>query len=129
MSKKLSEKSYKYLGISPEAKVIFDDIAEVYKDKIDTALDFGCLATYCEACVRMERINLKARDADYVIHSKNGETYINPIFNLMAKCSDEISRYATKLGLEPSSRKKMNIDSSILLKNKEKSAVDEVLGL
>ena len=47
----------------------------------------------------------------------------------MAKCSDEISRYATKLGLEPSSRKKMNIDSSNLLKNKEKSVVDEVLGL
>lgn len=122
---------YIYLGISDEARQIFDSIADIYSEKIDIALDFASLAIYAESCVRLKKFYEMTRNKNPVVKSKNGETYIHPLFNQITKCTDEISRFATKLGLEPNARKKIDLDLLEIKrrKNGKKSAVDEVLGL
>ena len=122
---------YIYLGISDEARQIFEDIANIYEDKIDIALDFASLAIYAESCIRLKRYFEMTRNKNPVVKSKNGETYTHPLFNQITKCTDEISRFATKLGLEPNARKKIDLDLLEIKrrKNGKKSAVDEVLGL
>lgn len=121
---------YAYLGISDEARNIFDDIANIYEDKIDIALDFASLAIYAESCIRLKRYFEMTRDKNPVVKSKNGETYTHPLFNQISKCTDEISRFATKLGLEPNARKKIDLDLLEIKrrKNRKKSAVEEFFG-
>ena len=128
MNSKIPE--YAYLGISDEARKIFDDIANIYEDKIDIALDFASLAIYAESCIRLKRYFEMTRDKNPVVKSKNGETYTHPLFNQISKCTDEISRFATKLGLEPNARKKIDLDLLEIKrrKNRKKSAVEEFFG-
>lgn len=103
---------YAYLGISDEAKKIFDEIVDEYSEKINPILDFALLANYSEACVRLKLYYEASNGKNMIVKSRNGETYVHPLQKLIKDERDEISRCASKLGLEPSSRSKIKTETS-----------------
>lgn len=100
--------SYQYLGISKEARAIFDKVASIYPQKIDIDLDFGMLAIYSEACIRYKKYteltNGKSPMAD------NGKNMLNPILNAISMQQKIIIQCASKLGLTPDARNKIKLD-------------------
>lgn len=104
----------KYLGISKEAKAIFDEIAEEYSEKINIKLDFALLANYAEACVRLTNYNKLSAGKSMFVKSRNGETYVHPLQKLIKDERDEISRCASKLGLEPTARVKIKAENTTI---------------
>ena len=98
MKKKNTEDLF-YIGISDEAKIMFDSILESH-DKINPKLHFAILANFCEACVRLKKLYETSKKMDLWVESKNGETYVHPIQKLIKDERDEICRGASKLGLD-----------------------------
>lgn len=89
-----------YIGISDEAKKIFDLIASEYSDKINKKLHFAILANLAEACVRIKYLYLQTNKKNLTVKSKNGETYVHPLQKLIKDERDEIARCTSKLGLD-----------------------------
>lgn len=104
-----------YLGISKEARKIFDKIAKKYPEKIDIDLDFALLAIYSESCIRFKRFtemtNGKGPLAD------NGKNMINPILNAISMQEKQIHQCAAKLGLSPDARNKIKLDLAAISKS------------
>lgn len=100
MSKnKEHETDFVYIGISDEAKEIFDSILE-HHEKINRKLHFPILANLSEACVRLKKLYKSSHGMALWLKSKNGETYVHPIQKLIKDERDEICRCLTKLGLD-----------------------------
>lgn len=107
MKKNKKIKDYFYLGISNEAREIFNDIASKYSDKIDIELDFSALAFFAEHCVRVKKYfeltNGKSPLAD-------GKNMIHPLLNAISMQEKQVNYQAAKLGLTPDARNKIKLD-------------------
>ena len=97
--KNKEKEDFVYIGISDEAKEIFDSILE-HHEKINRKLHFPILANLSEACVRLKKLYKGSNGMALWLKSKNGETYVHPIQKLIKDERDEICRCATKLGLD-----------------------------
>lgn len=105
---------YKYLGISDEAKIIFDSIAAKYASEIDIDLDFATLAIYAESCVRLEKY-FKLTNGKYPI--VEGKNMLHPILNAISMQEKQIHLCAAKLGLTPDARNKIKLDLAEIVKS------------
>lgn len=104
---KSQTKSYRYLGISDEAREIFDDIASKYSEKIDIELDFSALALFSEHCVRVKKYFELTNGRSPLLPGKN---MIHPILNAISMSEKQINYQAAKLGLTPDARNKIKLD-------------------
>lgn len=105
--KKDKTPEYLYLGISKEAREIFDAIASKYPDKIDISLDFAALAIFAESCVRLEQYYKLTNNKSPLLTGKN---MIHPILNAISMQQKQINFQAAKLGLTPDARNKIKLD-------------------
>lgn len=115
MKKKEESFSYKYLGISDEARKIFDDIALKYKDKIDIDLDFATLAIFSESCVRFKKYTELTNGKSPM--ASNGKNMLHPILNAISMQEKQIHLCAAKLGLTPDARNKIKLDLAEIVKS------------
>lgn len=109
-----------YLGISSEAKRIFDHIAALYPDKVDVDLDFATLAIFAENTVRLRHLYQSSHGISPVTQktreTKEGEVvpagnpYLNPLMTAISMCEKQINQASAKLGLTPDARRKIAID-------------------
>ena len=112
--KKSKNPEYLYLGISKEAREIFDAIASKYPDKIDISLDFAALAIFAESCVRLEQYYKLTNNKSPLLTGKN---MIHPILNAISMQQKQINFQAAKLGLTPDARNKIKLDLAEIVKN------------
>ena len=99
---------YIYLGISDEARQIFDSIANIYSEKIDIALDFATLAIFSESCVRFKKYTELTNGKSPM--AGNGKNMLHPILNAISMQEKQIHLCAAKLGLTPDARNKIKLD-------------------
>lgn len=123
-SEKTQTKSYEimkkksdilYLGISDEAKKIFDAVAEKYSEKIDITLDFAVLAIFSESCARLKRYFAMTNGKSPM--AENGKNMLNPILNAISMQEKQIHQCAAKLGLTPDARNKIKLDLAEIVKS------------
>lgn len=112
--KKSKNPEYLYLGISKEAREIFDAIASKYPDKIDISLDFAALAIFAESCVRLEQYYKLTNNKSPLLAGKN---MIHPILNAISMQQKQINFQAAKLGLTPDARNKIKLDLAEIVKS------------
>ena len=112
--KKSKNPEYIYLGISKEAREIFDAIASKYPDKIDISLDFAALAIFSESCVRLEQYYKLTNNKSPLLTGKN---MIHPILNAISMQQKQINFQAAKLGLTPDARNKIKLDLAEIVKS------------
>ena len=106
----MSKTDKNYLGISDEAKKIFDNIAEIYSDKIDIALDFATLSIYAQSCVSLENLNLKFKGKPLFYQTEKGNWAHHPVRDEMAMLQKQIHYTSAKLGLTPDARHKIKME-------------------
>jgi len=100
-----------YIGISTKARKIFKKLAKSHKDNINIELDFGALAVYCEALVRLEKYNAESENYEMIVESRNGETYVHPIQKLIDGERNTINKFGAQLGFTPMSRKRSRMEA------------------
>ena len=110
---------YRYLGISEDAREIFDDISSKYKDKIDIELDFATLAIFSEACVRFKKYTELTNGKSPM--AGNGKNMLHPILNAISMQEKQIHLCAAKLGLTPDARNKIKLDLADIAKSEART--------
>jgi P27 family predicted phage terminase small subunit len=103
-------KDTNYLGISSEAKIIFDSIAEKYADKVDVELDFATLAIYAQSCVKLTKLNKAFGDEDLFYKTDKGTWTAHPVRDEMSMLQKQIHYTSAKLGLTPDARHKIKME-------------------
>lgn len=98
-------KMIEYCGIDDYAKEVFDKIADIYRDKIDVALDFATLAIYAQSVSNLKRYNEIMRGKSPFI-----EKQIHPLVNVISMQQKQINYCSAKLGLTPDARNKIKLD-------------------
>ena len=69
---------YIYLGISPEAKIVFDAVAANYPDDIRIPIDFATLAIFADSVVRLEKLNKEIGEKNLWYKTPNGGLAAHP---------------------------------------------------
>lgn len=110
---------YFYLGISPEAKVVFDAIAANYPDDICIPLDFATLAIFANSVVKFEHLNARMGDKDLWYETSTGSLAAHPARDEMSMLQKQIHYCSAKLGLTPDARNKIKLDATNVGKNSE----------
>ena len=106
----MDKKNKNYLGISEEAKKIFDNIAEIYADKIDIALDFATLSIYAQSCVSLENLNVKFKGKPLFYQTEKGNWAHHPVRDEISMLQKQIHYTSAKLGLTPDARHKIKME-------------------
>lgn len=110
MKKKETKKSYIYVGISAQAKTVFDAIAASYPDDIRIALDFATLAIFADSVVRLERLNNEIGERNLWYKTPNGGLAAHPARDEKSMLQKQIHYCSAKLGLTPDARNKIKLD-------------------
>lgn len=72
-----------------------------------TKVDRSTLAAYCVAWSRWREAEEKLKDFGLVLKGEGG-FYQNPYLSIVNKCMDQLIRFSTLLGLDPSSRTRLH---------------------
>jgi P27 family predicted phage terminase small subunit len=72
-----------------------------------TQADRAALAAYAAAWSRLVEAELKIRETGLVVRSPAGFPTTNPYFTVVRQAAEELRKWATELGLTPSSRTKI----------------------
>lgn len=110
MKRKETKKSYIYVGISEQAKIVFDAIAASYPDDIRIALDFATLAIFADSVVRLERLNNEIGEHNLWYKTPNGGLAAHPARDEKSMLQKQIHYCSAKLGLTPDARNKIKLD-------------------
>lgn len=110
MKRKETKKSYIYVGISEQAKIVFDAIAASYPDDIRIALDFATLAIFADSVVRLERLNAEIGERNLWYKTPNGGLAAHPARDEKSMLQKQIHYCSAKLGLTPDARNKIKLD-------------------
>lgn len=110
MKRKETKKSYIYVGISEQAKIVFDAIAASYPDDIRIALDFATLAIFADSVVRLERLNSEIGERNLWYKTPNGGLAAHPARDEKSMLQKQIHYCSAKLGLTPDARNKIKLD-------------------
>lgn len=105
-----SESEFMYLGISDEAKTVFDAIAASYPDDIRVALDFATLAIFADSVVKLEHINRKFGEKDLWYKTPKGTYTAHPVRDEKSMLQKQIHYCSARLGLTPDARNKIKLD-------------------
>lgn len=108
----MSEKEFDFytLGISDDAKKIYSKISEIYKDKVDTTLDFATLAIFSESCVRLKRCIEMTNNKQLFYQTANGSFTAHPLRDEISMHQKQIHYTSAKLGLTPDARHKIKME-------------------
>lgn len=97
------------IGDPPEymderAKEIWRQTVHFLPRGVVTMCDTGVLETFCNMCSVREKLQKKVNKEGAVsLYSAE----INPAFNALVKCNNDIAKAASELGLTPSARQKV----------------------
>lgn len=117
MKTKETKKSYIYVGISDEAKIVFDAIAASYPADIRIALDFATLAIFADSVVRLERLNAEIGERNLWYKTPNGGLAAHPARDEKSMLQKQIHYCSAKLGLTPDARNKIKLDLAEIVKS------------
>lgn len=106
-----------YLGISDEAKTVFDAIAASYPDDIRVALDFATLAIFADSVVKLEHINRKFGEKDLWYKTPKGTYTAHPVRDEKSMLQKQIHYCSARLGLTPDARNKIKLDLAEICKS------------
>jgi len=82
-----------------------------------TAADRVILALYCEAWDRYLRAVDMVKKTGDIIKSPDGGLYQNPYLSVLNRASEQIAKYGSLLGLDPSSRSRISVDPARKVKS------------
>ena len=108
---------YIYLGISPEAKVVFDAVAANYPDDIRIPIDFATLAIFADSVVRLERLNKEIGNRNLWYKTSTGSLAAHPARDEKSMLQKQIHYCSAKLGLTPDARNKIKLDLANITKS------------
>lgn len=96
-----------------EGKREWDRIAkELHALGILTRCDRGILTTYCRAWARLVRASAEVEKRGIIIKGPNGGQYQNPWENVANKAAEQVAKFGSMLGLDPTSRTRIRVDAS-----------------
>lgn len=106
--KKSDENAAEYLGIPPDARKIYDEIAKVYAEKIDIKLDFALLAIYARSVDQLNKSYAYAAKQETLFYkTPNGTFAAHPIRDEISMLEKRIESVADALGLSPKARNRL----------------------
>ena len=108
---------YIYLGISPEAKTVFDAVAANYPDDIRIPIDFATLAIFADSVVRLERLNKEIGNRNLWYKTSTGSLAAHPARDEKSMLQKQIHYCSAKLGLTPDARNKIKLDLAEICKS------------
>lgn len=108
---------YIYIGISPEAKIVFDAIAANYPDDIRIPIDFATLAIFADSVVRLEKLNKEIGDRNLWYKTDRGTLAPHPARDEKSMLQKQIHYCSAKLGLTPDARNKIKLDLAEIVKS------------
>ena len=114
---KETKKSYIYVGISPEAKTVFDAVAANYPDDIRIPIDFATLAIFADSVVRLEKLNKEIGERNLWYKTPNGGLAAHPARDEKSMLQKQIHYCSAKLGLTPDARNKIKLDLAEICKS------------
>ena len=117
MKMKETKKSYIYVGISPEAKTVFDAVAANYPDDIRIPIDFATLAIFADSVVRLEKLNKEIGERNLWYKTPNGGLAAHPARDEKSMLQKQIHYCSAKLGLTPDARNKIKLDLAEICKS------------
>lgn len=85
---------------------------ELYEIGILSNIDRAVLANYCIAWSRSIQAELKLQDGNLVLTGKDGGVYQSPWLAVANKAHEQTVKYASELGMTPSSRTRLNANPS-----------------
>ena len=89
----------------PSAKAEWKRLArELYSLGVITRLDRATLAAYCQAYGRWVEAEKKLKDTPGILKMPSGYIQMNPWLTIATKQMELMQRFATELGMTPSSR-------------------------
>ena len=74
-----------------------------------TEVDLDALRGYCTAYKKMVEASAQTDEEGYTIIQPTGTSVVNPAFNAYIKASQEMRHFSSLLGLDPSSRARINV--------------------
>jgi P27 family predicted phage terminase small subunit len=75
-------------------------------------VDADALRQYCEAVMLREKAVAELEDAPLLMCGPNGAEYANPLMKIIAQQESVMMRLAERFGLDPASRRRLQIESS-----------------
>ena len=108
---------YIYLGISTEAKTVFDAVAANYPDDIRIPIDFATLAIFADSVVRLEKLNKEIGERNLWYKTPNGGLAAHPARDEKSMLQKQIHYCSAKLGLTPDARNKIKLDLAEICKS------------
>ena len=114
---KQTSSDYIYLGISPEAKTVFDAVAANYPDDIRIPIDFATLAIFADSVVRLEKLNKEIGERNLWYKTPNGGLAAHPARDEKSMLQKQIHYCSAKLGLTPDARNKIKLDLAEICKS------------
>ena len=74
-----------------------------------TKIDRAALSGYCTAWAKYVEASIGIRKTGYLVKSKNGVPYINPLVTVQNKAMEQMKGFLIEFGMTPSSRSRISI--------------------
>jgi P27 family predicted phage terminase small subunit len=82
---------------------------ELARLKLITHIDRAALSGYCTGWAKYVEASVAIQKTGYLVKSKNGIPYINPLVTVQNKALEQMKGFLTEFGMTPSSRSRISI--------------------